>query len=149
ALQDPRAPPLARRFLAYAVALGPSDPAGVAQAYLHAAWVCDDAGRADQAAGCRRRAAGGFRRLPPFADTEPGVTTAAVLVDALRRSGQLGEAAAECGALLAYRSATGTVRGVLEHQQRLIAHSDTAAHPVSECERVSGPTGKKPWWRFW
>src|SRR5436190_15836468 len=45
ALDNDAYPPLARRFLAYAVTLEESEPNGVADAYTWAAWVCDDESR--------------------------------------------------------------------------------------------------------
>jgi hypothetical protein len=136
ALQNHQFPELVRRFLAYAVALEPSESAGAAQAYLQAAWVCDDGGLVDQARECRQRACARFRALQPLTDTERGVTTGAVFVDVLRRSGQLHEAASECRALLSYRSATPVHRTVLEYQQQLIAQGDTSAHTVSESDQA-------------
>jgi hypothetical protein len=133
ALQREDFPELARRFLAYAVASGPSDPAVAAQAFLQSAWVCDDAGLPEQATESRRRAAEWFRRGKPFADDEQGFATGAVLVDVLRRCGQFAEASSECAALLAAQGATGVLRKVLEYQQRLIARADIGAHGVSEC----------------
>jgi hypothetical protein len=128
-------PQLARRFLAFAVAAGLTDPVVAAQAYLHAAWVCDDAGRAGQAAESRRRAAESFRRCQPFGGDEQGITLGAVLVDVLRRCGLFTQASAECAALLEAPSATGIVRKVLEYQQQLIALKDIAGHRISACEK--------------
>lgn len=91
---------MARRFLAHAVALAESEPARKATAYLHAAWVCDDFRNSDGADDCRRRAAEWFSRCKPFPDTEPGLTTGAVLVDVLRRCGQFDAALAEATELL-------------------------------------------------
>ena len=134
ALRSADFPELARRFLAYALTAGVSDPAAAAHAYLQAAWVCDDAGRGEQAAKCRRQSAAWFRQCKPFASDEQGVGTGAVLVDVLRRGGQFAEATGECQAALASPAATGVIRKVLEFQLRLVASADTGAHEVSECE---------------
>jgi len=132
AIQDRRYPELARRFLAYAVAIADSDPGRAARACLQAAWVCDDARHSNQAVEARLRAAEWFGRLQPFPDTEEGLTTGAQFVDVLRRIGQLPSAAAECKTLLRRESCSGVVRRVLEYQRRLISAGDTAAHKVAE-----------------
>jgi hypothetical protein len=127
-------PELARRFLAFAVATGPLDPGTTAQAYLQAAWVCDDAGRPEQAAESRRQSAAWFRRCKPFSGDEEGASMGAVLVDVLRRCGQFAEASAECQASMASPGATGVIRQALEYQQWLIDCRDTVSHELSECE---------------
>jgi hypothetical protein len=134
ALQSADFPELARRFLAFAVAAGSSDPATAAHAYLHAAWVFDDAGHPEQAAESRRQSATWFRRCTPFPEEERGAAMGAVLVDVLRRCGQFAEASAECQTVLASPAAVGTIRKVLEFQHRLILGADTRAHELSQCE---------------
>ncbi len=126
-------PDLARRFLAYAHAAGASDPASAGHAFLHAAWVCDDAGRRHQSAECRKWAAECFRRCKPFSHSDEGLGTGAVLVDVLRRCGQFEEASAECAALVAVPGATGVLRDVLQFQQGLIAKADLGVYLVSDC----------------
>lgn len=133
-LRDERYPELARRFLAHALATAHSEPVRSAWAYLHAAWVCDDAGSSSLAIEARRIAADLFRRLPPSSDPEQQCAVDAVLVDVLRRSGQLDEADAKCRLLLAHRQCTGPVRRVIEYQQRLIAAGDRSAHRVADDE---------------
>jgi len=134
ALERQDLPELARRFFAYAITLDPSHPYAVANAFLHAAWVCDDAGRDVQAADCRQRSAEWFRRCKPFADNELELAKGAVLVDVLRRSSQFKEAASECASLLAAENATGLIRKLLEFQLQLIARTDRDAHLISDCE---------------
>jgi hypothetical protein len=73
-----------------------SEPVVSAWADLEAAWVCDDAGLTGQAVDARRYAAESFRRLPASSDLEQRYTFGAVLVDVLRRSGQMDAARAEC-----------------------------------------------------
>lgn len=46
-LEETRYPPLARRFLAYALLLQRDDPVSAGFARLHAAWVCDDENEED------------------------------------------------------------------------------------------------------
>ena len=144
ALQRQDVPELARRFLAYAVASRPSDPAGAARAFVHAAWVCDDAGRVEQAAECRQRAAEGFRRCKPFADNEQDFVTGAILVDVLRRCGQFAEASSECVALLAAQGVPGVLPKVLQFQQRLIAQADTGVYRIADTGACQDSDGSKP-----
>lgn len=132
-LDDERFPELARRFLAYALLLK-ADPVSAGYARLRAAWVCDDAGRAERAAECRGAAADGMAAGRPFPDTERGVTAGAVLVDVLRRGGRFEESAAECDSLLEYESAKDVLQKVLEYQARLIAARDTAAHTIADAK---------------
>lgn len=127
-------PELARRFLAYAVALDSSEPAAVAKAFLQAAWLCDDAGQGVQALECRHRAVEWFRKCKPFEDNEQSLATGVIMVDVLRRSGLFAEASSECAALLTAYDSIGLFRNVLEYQHRLIAHSDQDAHLLSDSE---------------
>jgi hypothetical protein len=126
-------PELARRFLAYAHSVSASAPASAGQAFLHVAWVCDDAGRTDQSAECRRWAVEWFRRCKPFSHSDEGLARGAVLVDVLRRCGQFEEASAECAELLAVPGVTGVLREVLQFQQRLIGGADLSVYLVSDC----------------
>ena len=132
ALASPGFPPLARRFLAHAVASGAAaDPGGAGRSLLRAAWVCDDAGEASLAADCRRRAAAALGEVPEDADAGP---RAAVRVDALRRAGDADEAAAACEAALELPAAAGFLRDVLLFQRRLIGRGDTAAYTLDALE---------------
>ena len=128
ALASPGFPPLARRFLAHAVACeAASDPGGAGRSRLRAAWVCDDAGEGSLAAECRRRAAAAMGEAPPDENAGP---RAAVRVDALRRAGDAEGAAAACEAALELPEATGFLRDVLVFQRGLIERGDTAAYTL-------------------
>lgn len=130
ALRRKNYPKLARRFLAYAVASESSDPVVIAQAYLQAAWICDDERRVEEAAEARQCSAEWFRRRKPFEDDEGALTAGAIFVDVLRRSGQFAEASSECAELLTASGAVGVLRKVLEYEQRLIAQSNIGAQEV-------------------
>jgi hypothetical protein len=129
-------PEVAKKFLAYAHASSPSDPAAVGPAFLCAAWVCDDAGRVEQAAESRKLAADWLRRCKPFADKKADVATGAILVDVLRRCGRFTEASSECAALLVLPGVTGVLRQVLQFQERLIGKADQSAHQVSDSREL-------------
>lgn len=134
-LSDRRFPELARHFLAYALLFDSLEPLTAAHARLNAAWVCDDTRQTEQASECRSRAAEILLARKPFEDNEQGITQGAILVDILRRAGQLDLARGECDSLLACENAVDVLRQVLEFQRRLIDAGDTAAHRVEECTR--------------
>lgn len=133
ALDDANLPPRARRFLAFGLLCDGRQPKMAAYARLHAAWICDDAGRNDEAADCRRRAAACWEPLRPFPVGEHGFTDGLVLLDVLRRCGASREAAALADELATRPDASGIPRRVLEFQRRLLAAGDRTAHTVAEC----------------
>lgn len=137
-LTDERFPELCRRFLARGSLLAGSSAAEAAHAFLSAAWACDDARLAEQAAACRGRAADHFERLKPFPDTQPGLTQGAVYVDVLRRAGQFAEAEAQCEALLACAAARDVLQQVLLFQQRLIQAKDAGCYTVQQAVTQAG-----------
>ncbi|MFZ4856814.1 MAG: hypothetical protein ACOYL3_10495 [Desulfuromonadaceae bacterium] len=151
ALQRTDIPELARKFLAYAIALTmprarygifaqllkwgnsvPADPIRGARAYLHTAWCCDDAKLPDQATEFRQLSADWFLKGKPFTNDEQGIADGTILVDVLRRCGRLAEASSECKELLETIKCEGTIHKLLEAQRSLIALKDTALHTVNE-----------------
>ena len=125
-------PVLARRFLAYGMLVDHVDDEAAGLARLHAAWVCDDAGCASQAAACRSEAARALLRAKPFDDSDDGVTRGAVVVDVLRRAGQFDRAEAERLNLLNLGSAAGILRQVLEFEGQLIRVRDNVGYTVAD-----------------
>ena len=133
ALVSAEHPKLSRRFLAFAVAMeAAGDIRAAGQALLHAAWVCDDAGVEEAAAGCRRQAAEAWSRFGGGADDSACATVAAQRVDALRRAGDHEEAAAACEAALGMPGAKSFLGEVLRFQKRLIEEGDAGRHTVAE-----------------
>jgi hypothetical protein len=126
-------PEVARRFLAHAVASSPSRPLQAAQAFLHAAWICDDHQLVRQAAICRQLSASWFLRCKPFASNVEGLSTATVLVDVLRRCGRFAEAARECRALLSQPALPPALRAILSFALGLIGRRDARCHSAAEC----------------
>ncbi len=119
-------PPLARRFLGYAYVLEETGALHAsAEATLQAAWVADDARRADLALAWRRDAVALWRAGPPL-DAEQTVR----VVDALRRAGAFDDAEATAKALTASRPPE-AVAGVIALESRLIAAGDAGRHTVA------------------
>ena len=129
-------PETARNFLAWAmIQEANAEFLGAGWSALHAAWACDDAGKAAAAVHCRRQALQFFeqvrhggRPLPGFDD--PG-TEEIFLADLYRRTGQFDRAAEVCRRGLD-KPVSAVVARTLEHQIILAAGSDEAAHSLSE-----------------
>lgn len=119
-------PPLARRFLAWAHVLEETGALhAAAEATLHAAWVADDAGKADLAHAWRQEAIALWRSGPPL-DAEQTVR----IVDALRRS-EAWEDAEATAAELAMLAPPEAVGHVIALERRLVAARDAGRHTVA------------------
>jgi hypothetical protein len=127
-LKDPGRPALCNRFLAASFL---AEKSGVRESAGHlavrAAWAADDAGAADVARACRLHA---VSLLDGVAGDEPGHTEA-LLVDLLRRAGELERARVMCDRGLGVTSDP-AVQKVLELQAKLITSADTAVHRLDE-----------------
>jgi hypothetical protein len=119
-------PPIARRFLAWAHVLEETGALhAAAEATLQAAWVADDAGRAELASTWRQEAVALWRSGPPL-DAEQTVR----VIDALRRAEAWEDAeatAAELGGL----SPREAVAQVVALERRLVAARDPGRHTVA------------------
>lgn len=131
---DPSYPELANRFLCKALLdQGRGDHAGAAWAQIHAAWACDDAGRAGQANACRRGAVALIQRNLDGGSglsEQPGAGLA-IHLDLLRRSGRFDEARQ----LLEARRATvndRVIAQIVDFQQGLITARDPNRHTIAE-----------------
>jgi hypothetical protein len=125
-LNDASHPPLARRFLAWALVLEETGALhAAAEATLHAAWTADDLGRADLASTWRLEAVALWRSGPPL-DAEQRVR----VVDALRRAEVWDDAADTAQALLREKPPE-AVAQVLMLELRLIEAQDTGRHSVA------------------
>jgi hypothetical protein len=125
-LADNGIPPLARRFLAYALVLEETGAMHAsAEATLQAAWVADDLGRPDLARLWRLDAVALWRGGPAL-DAEQTVR----IVDALRRAEAWDDAAATAQAL-AGQQVSEPVAQVVMLEQRLIEAGDTGRHTVA------------------
>ncbi|MCX8133408.1 MAG: hypothetical protein N3D18_05500 [Roseococcus sp.] len=125
-LNDASHPPLARRFLAWALVLEETGALhAAAEATLQAAWTADDLGRPDLARSLRLDAVALWRSGPPLA-AEQTVR----VVDALRRAEEWEDAATTARALLR-ENPPEAVAQVLSLELRLIEARDSARHSVA------------------
>ncbi|MGG5820773.1 hypothetical protein [Falsiroseomonas sp. HW251] len=125
-LADGSVPPLARRFLAWALVLEETGALhAAAEATLQAAWVADDLDRLDLARVWRQEAVALWRNGPPL-DAEQTVR----VVDALRRSESWNDAAATAR-ILADTRPPEAVAQVIDLEQRLIEAGDAGRHTVA------------------
>jgi hypothetical protein len=135
-LADALYPPLARRFLAWAHVLEETGALhAAAEATLQAAWVADDAGRADLARQWRLDAVSLWRQGPPL-DPEQTVR----IVDALRRAGAFDDAAATADAALA-AGPPEEVREVLVLERRLALAGDEGRYTLAS---AMPPPARRP-----
>jgi hypothetical protein len=134
-LEDPALPELARMFRCKALLeLEDGDCLAAAWALIHAAWACDDEDAMAQAAACRRAAVEAVLRAEGLGkhlyEDLPDATTA-MLVDLLRRAGDLDEARA----LLAARRGGITddaIARILDFHAALIDKGDAGRHTLKE-----------------
>ncbi|MGX9966850.1 hypothetical protein ACVFYP_26235 [Roseomonas sp. F4] len=125
-LAESGTPPLARRFLAWALVLEETGALhAAAEATLQAAWVADDLGRPDMARAWRLDAVALWRGGPQL-DAEQTVR----VIDALRRAEAWGDASATVEAL-ALSQPPEAVAQVLALERRLIQAQDTGRHTVA------------------
>lgn len=125
-LADGTIPPLARRFLAWALVLEETGALHAsAEATLQAAWVADDLDRPDLARAWRLDAVALWRGGPPL-DAEQTVR----IVDALRRAGAWDDAAATAEGL-SRAEPPEAVAQVVTLERRLIEAGDSGRHTVA------------------
>jgi hypothetical protein len=133
-LNDPTYPKLAASFLCKAILDKESnDFAAATWALIHAAWVCDDSDQAEEAMACRQKAADMLviaeEHRQQVAEQDGAATT--MLVDLLRRSGQLEQARKT----IAARRSTiteGIIARILDFQTGLLDRNDIACHTTAE-----------------
>ncbi|MDB5415264.1 MAG: hypothetical protein JWR10_3599 [Rubritepida sp.] len=125
-LNDASHPPLARRFLAWALVLEETGALhAAAEATLHAAWTADDLGKAELARSWRLEAVALWRSGPAL-DAEQTVR----VVDALRRAEEWTDSATTARTLLR-DDPPEAVAQVLMLELRLVDAEDTARHSVA------------------
>lgn len=125
-LADTAIPPLARRFLAWALVLEETGALhAAAEATLQAAWVADDLGQAELARAWRLEAVALWRGGPPLS-AEQTVR----VVDALRRA-EAFEDAAHTAESLARTAPPEVVAQVITLERRLIEAGDAGRHTVA------------------
>jgi hypothetical protein len=125
-LAESGTPPLARRFLAWALVLEETGALHAsAEATLHAAWVADDLERPELARAWRLDAVALWRSGPPL-DPEQTVR----VIDALRRAEAWGDALTSAETL-ALTEPPEVVAQVLALERRLIQAQDTGRHTLA------------------
>jgi hypothetical protein len=125
-LADSGIPPLARRFLAWALVLEETGAMhAAAESTLHAAWVADDLDRPELARAWRLDAVALWRGGPPL-DAEQTVR----IVDALRRAEAWDDAASTAESLM-HGDPPEAVAQVIMLERRLIEAEDTGRHTVA------------------
>ena len=125
-LNDATHPPLARRFLAWALVLEETGALhAAAEATLQAAWVADDLNKPELAQLWRLEAVALWRSGPPL-DAEQQVR----VVDALRRAEAWDDAVMTARGLLE-QAPPEAVSQVLNLELRLIEANDTRRHSVA------------------
>ena len=125
-LKEASHPPLARRFLAWALVLEETGALhAAAEATLQSAWVADDLGKPDLARTWRLEAVALWRSGPPL-DAEQQVR----VIDALRRAEAWDDAAAAARSLLD-REPPESVAQVLTLELRLIEAGDSRRHSIA------------------
>lgn len=139
-LNSPQRPRLANLFVCRSLldeAAG--DLAAAGWRRLHAAWVCDDRGPAEEASLQRRAAIGLFersRRVGKLAMEQAVAGDELLLADIARRCGDFEAAHAYCelGFQLDVQPFIGQL---LEFEKKLVAAGDTACHNVGEVQAVA------------
>ena len=125
-LNEATHPPLARRFMAWALVLEETGALHAsAEATLHAAWVADDLAKPDLARAWRLEAVALWRSGPPL-DAEQRVR----VVDALRRS-EFWDDAANTAQILLREDPPEAVAQVLMLELRLIDAQDAERHSMA------------------
>jgi hypothetical protein len=133
-LNDQAYPDLANSFLCKSIIdRVAGEYASATWSFLHAAWVCYDANRPDEAVKCRHKAA--YMLLTSEGDgqqviNQNGASTA-ILVDLLRRSGQFDEALRVIAEHRTDRTEDIICR-ILDFQTILIKNGDVSCHTISE-----------------
>lgn len=125
-MADSSIPPLARRFLAWALVLEETGALhAAAESTLHAAWVADDLDRPELARSWRLDAVALWRGGPPL-DPEQTVR----VVDALRRAEAWDDAGATAEGL-ARQEPSENVAQVIMLERRLIEAQDAGRHTIA------------------
>jgi hypothetical protein len=134
-LHDESFPDLANNFLCQSMIeeqLGALADAGWSS--LHAAWACDDDGRADAADRCRGRAAGLWQSAQAagerFAGEDRGAEEA-ILADLYRRMGRSEDALEQCRRGLA-SNPPGLIKEILDYGRALTEKGDRLCHTLEE-----------------
>jgi hypothetical protein len=134
-LNDSRFPELARRFLCYALLIEKahfwSDAGWI---WLHAAWVCDDAGDFIASSICRNSAIDRWKRGKELgqAFADDLASEFAIVTDLYRRIGAFENATVTCSEGLDLEDVPLPIERMLRKQIVLIQRGDTSRHSMLE-----------------
>lgn len=113
-------------------------------AVINAAWVCDDNDCPEGANACRRMAADLLVQAEDAGQRvgEPAGGGKAILVDLLRRSGQMDRA---LGAIKSARASISdeVILGILAYQEKLVEKQDATCHTINEALGDSMPRARR------
>jgi hypothetical protein len=142
-LSDPTFPELANRFMCKAMITNRADgDAQEAWAFIHAAWVCDDAAQTEHARMCRIKAADRIdSALNTSRDehlTDDDELDRVIQVDVLRRAGRAAEARRVIEERIAWLSHASIYFKVMAFERYLLNIGDEACHTVSEALDENG-----------
>jgi len=135
-LMDPHRCELANTFVCKAIIEErTSKLSEAAWSWIHAAWACDDADQEEQASMCRRKGISTAVMAESMGQSlaEDEGTTAAVVADLLRRSGQM----ELCRQWLENRAGVlseGSLAILRQYQLHLIENADTTCHTMWSAE---------------
>jgi hypothetical protein len=149
-LLDPTYPVWANSFLCKALIDSACREFSAATwALIHAAWVCDDSNRPDQAVMCREKAAEMLAVAEEHGQqvAKPGGWSTCILVDLLRRSGRLDDAQSVIAARRDTITEDDIVR-ILDFQTALIEKNDILCHTAAEVFGKEQQTGRGSHGRF-
>ncbi len=131
-LKNRNLPSLAISFSCFALLIAPEKPVDAAQAYLHAAWACDDARDDTMARECRRNAINILEILQPFDHDDAGLWMGLVLIDLFRRCADFQSAEAALKDVAKFENANEASTKICAFQEVLIAKMDTKAYSLSD-----------------
>ncbi len=143
-LNNDKYPDLANSFLCKAmIDLEAKRFAEATWALINAAWVCDDNNCPEGANACRRMAADMLVQAEDAGQqvAEPVGAGKAILVDLLRRSGQMDRALGTIKSACASTS-NEIILGGLAYQQKLVEKQDATCHTIEEALGDSMPRAR-------
>lgn len=131
-LNNRELPALAVSFSCFALLIAPEKPIDAAQAYLNAAWVCDDDRDDTMARECRRNAINILQTLQPFPHDEKGLWMGLVLIDLLRRCAEFQSAEAARLDVEKFEITNEASTKICAFQKVLIDQKDAKAYSLSD-----------------
>lgn len=145
-LNNPEFPRLANSFLCRAIIERDKKKfAAATWSQIFAAWTCDDRKAVEAASTCRRMAADMLVRAETAGQDvgQPAYAGKAILVDLLRRSGQM-DRALEVIKMARPLVPDEIILGVLSYEEKLIERQDVSCHTITEAFDGELPKSQRP-----